>query len=683
MLSKNFLLVLILTLLAFSGFSQNPNYGWTNSVGNGGMDFAYGSDIDEDGNTYITGYYTGTVDFDPSTAVYYLTSGGTSDIFVAKYSPSGALVWVKGFTGSGSNQSYGRGIRVDKIGNLFVTGTLNGVADFDPSSSTFNLNSSNGNLFVVKLNQNTGSMVWAGQIKTNAPVIDNEQIEVDDSNNFYIANRHTGTTNFSFLSGTSNLTATTDNFLAKYSNNGTLIWVEDVGGGDIQNLEIDANYNIIYSGNFMGNTDFDPSSTATYMLYNTGTNYDGMIIKLDASGQFVFAKQIANTTTSLNIINISDLKIDADGNIVFIGDFTLTTIDVDPGSALYAMTNAGGGEDILLEKLDSYGNFIWAKQISSTGVEFGYSIVTDKSNNIYINGLISGANCDFDPSSATYYLSPTSGSVYNAFIARYDKNGAFNWAINYAGEFWPTNSLLLDENDGSVYDMGFYNGIVDFDPSSGTDIRVSNDSWDICLHKMKQDPVRLEVDCFIEGYYIGSATMQPVLYNEGILTTLTPETDEITVELHEASPPYSIVPYGTNNAILSTSGTCNVGFNPGILPDYYYIVVKHRDVIQTWSSSPVLIQANSSNMYDFTSAKTQAYGNNMVEVSTGVWAFFSGDINQDENIDILDLTILYNDISTFTSGYFPSDINGDGNTDINDDPILSNNLSNFIYSIHP
>jgi hypothetical protein len=87
--------------------------------------------------------------------------------------------------------------------------------------------------------------------------------------------------------------------------------------------------------------------------------------------------------------------------------------------------------------------------------------------------------------------------------------------------------------------------------------------------------------------------------------------------------------------------------------------------------------------YNFSTAASQAYGDNQVEVSTGVWALFSGDIVIDENIDLLDLGFLETDISIFAYGYISTDVNGDGNVDLLDSPTLEANISNFIFSYHP
>jgi hypothetical protein len=87
--------------------------------------------------------------------------------------------------------------------------------------------------------------------------------------------------------------------------------------------------------------------------------------------------------------------------------------------------------------------------------------------------------------------------------------------------------------------------------------------------------------------------------------------------------------------------------------------------------------------YDFTTSANKAYGANQSEVENGVWALFSGDINQDENIDLLDLNNIEIDINNFLFGYLATDINGDGNVDLLDIPIVEGNINDFIFSLKP
>jgi hypothetical protein len=181
---------------------------------------------------------------------------------------------------------------------------------------------------------------------------------------------------------------------------------------------------------------------------------------------------------------------------------------------------------------------------------------------------------------------------------------------------------------------------------------------------------------FIEGYYIGASTMSPVKANQGIGTSTT-IVDDILVELRHPTT-YALVT--STQAILLTNGTAACTFSTA--PNgSFYVVVKHRNAVQTWSANPVSIGATSS--YNFTTAANKAFGDNMIEVEPGVWAFYSGDINQDGFIEAMDFPLINNDNDAFAEGYLSADINGDGFVEAMDYPILNNNSDNFIESMHP
>jgi hypothetical protein len=93
------------------------------------------------------------------------------------------------------------------------------------------------------------------------------------------------------------------------------------------------------------------------------------------------------------------------------------------------------------------------------------------------------------------------------------------------------------------------------------------------------------------------------------------------------------------------------------------------------SSSPV--------SYNFSTSPAQAFGSNQTQMSNGVWAIYSGDINVDQNIDLLDAPLLEADIVNFSFGYYPTDLNGDGNVDLLDNPVLEMNTENFVFATHP
>jgi len=187
----------------------------------------------------------------------------------------------------------------------------------------------------------------------------------------------------------------------------------------------------------------------------------------------------------------------------------------------------------------------------------------------------------------------------------------------------------------------------------------------------------LNLKLYIEGYYIGAGSMASALLNQSVAGAASTITDSITVELRNQSSPYAIA--SSIKTILNTDGTATCNFP---ISGTYYIVVKHRNAIETWSANPISISA-APTLYDFTTASNKAYGNNMKSLPNGLWALYSGDMNFDENIDLLDLAVVETDINEFKFGYFATDINGDGNVDLLDSTPLEENTNNFVFASHP
>jgi len=220
---------------------------------------------------------------------------------------------------------------------------------------------------------------------------------------------------------------------------------------------------------------------------------------------------------------------------------------------------------------------------------------------------------------------------------------------------------------GTAYRIRVVSSLPSFTgPDNGTNISIVNSC-----------SITLNLQLFLEGYYDGSGTMKPVLMNQGVGNN-TSVTDSIDVELHGNVAPFATA--SSTRVLLNTNGmsTCSFPVSAG----NYYIVVKHRNTVQTWSATPVFIGTLPVS-YNFSSANGQAYGGNLIEVETGVWALYTGDITQDENVDLLDLGNLETEITNFAFGYEPSDLNGDGNVDLLDSPMLETNVNSFVFSSHP
>lgn len=154
------------------------NLVWAKKIGGTRQTVAESVAIDDSDNLLITGWFEGTVDFDPGLGLFNMSSPGAfSDNFILKLDSSGNFVWVKSFFG---NIIYGQSITLDKFGNIYTTGQFGGTIDFDPGPATYNLTSI-GAIFISKLNP-SGNFVWAKTFEGNS-YKDVNSITTDDFGN--------------------------------------------------------------------------------------------------------------------------------------------------------------------------------------------------------------------------------------------------------------------------------------------------------------------------------------------------------------------------------------------------------------------------------------------------------------------------------------------------------------------
>jgi len=408
------------------------------------------------------GYYIGTVDFDPGTNVFNLTSNGLEDIFIQKIDANGNFVWAKTIGGSQSDKN--TLISVDSLGNVFLVGILNnGWIDIDPGPSTYFWTGQYG-VFIEKLDP-LGNYVWAKMSSMNAI---GTSMTLDLLGNIYITGLFGQGIDFDPGPGYFMIPTTggsNDIFILKLDGNGNFIWAKGVGGYFNESggnaIVVDAIGDVYITGILLGGMDADPGANI-FNLTSNGLN-DIFILKLDINGNFIWAKAFGGSEDD----NALSLAIDGLGNVFSTGYFR-GTIDFDPGIGIFNLSSNGSTiptTDIFIQKLDVNGNFVWAKVMGGASHEDqGISIKTDIYNNVYTTGYYSGV-ADFDPGSGTYNF--TANGLQDIFIQKIDNNGNFIWAKSFGGINSDKSSSLILDASSNVIVSGNYSGTVDFDPGVG------------------------------------------------------------------------------------------------------------------------------------------------------------------------------------------------------------------------
>lgn len=216
---------------------------------------------------------------------------------------------------------------------------------------------------------------------------------------------------------------------------------DGTGGLTFVDMKVDNLGNTYAVGEFKDTVDFDPGFGILNLTTNGGKYV--FILKLDAFGDLVWVRSIEGSNNSVRA-----MELDGSGYIYLTGGFT-NTADFDPGPGVEALTS-DGSTDIFILKLDTSGDFVWARKMGGMGGDVGDAIGIDVSGNIYITGQFAGT-ANFDPMG--YY--PLTGG--GAFFSKLDPSGAFVFAKSICDK--PITSLSVDVEGNIVLCTGYIGSV--------------------------------------------------------------------------------------------------------------------------------------------------------------------------------------------------------------------------------
>jgi hypothetical protein len=422
------------------------------------------------------------------------------------------LLWAKNMGGTGGDQ--GLSIAVDASGNVYTAGYFSGTAEFHFDFGTLNLVSAGGaDIFVQKQSAN-GNLLWAESMGGTQGDY-GYSISVDNMGNVYVTGYYSRTVDFNPGPGTFNLTSAgqADVFILKLDTDGNFIWAKSIGGTGIDwgySIAVDASGNVYPTGYFEGTADLDPGPAA-FNLTSAGT--DVFVLKLDSSGNLVWAKNMGGT--GYNVAR--SIALDLHENIYMSGYYSGTS-DFDPGLSTVSLTSTGSNDFFVL-KLDTLGNLIWAKSIGGLGDDRSNSMAVDSSGSVYLTGYYSGT-VDFDLGLDTFNLSAS--GYYDIFILKMDVDGIFKWVKSAGSAIYSEEGLSIAVDvSRNVYTTGYFRGTVDFDPGPAeVYLNSSSGSFDIFVQKLDNSGNLVWAESF-GGIYLDECFSIAVDTSENVYTTGT------------------------------------------------------------------------------------------------------------------------------------------------------------------
>jgi len=289
-------------------------------------------------------------------------------------------------------------------------------------------------------------------------------VTTDADGNVYTTGNFADSADFDDGPGESKLIANGDDaFITKHDPQGNLLWAKQLDAGPYgyaSSIEADDDGAIYVAGLFYGVSDFDPGA-GTFMMDALLGDGRAFICKLDTDGDFIWARQFGGAANPTDLVVDNDYVYTA-GNFNHIGDF-----DPGVGSALLD----GGSSSMFVAKFDEDGNYIWATHFAKdtlndtlfTSME---SIAVDEDGNVYTTGGFEDT-VDFDPGVGTVELNP---QYVDIFLSKLDADGNFVWVKQFGTDGYDIGTAVVVQNtamDIYIYTIGFFSGLVDFDPGAG------------------------------------------------------------------------------------------------------------------------------------------------------------------------------------------------------------------------
>ncbi len=416
-------------------YSSGGAIQWVKRWGDSGNDKALCAATADNGDCYIAGFFTGSVDFGSTT----LNASGSRDVFIAKISSSGSVIWAK--KGGGSGDDKAEGIAVDKNGDIYIVGSFTHSASFSGNSIT---SSGKYSAFITKYNS-SGNVQWVEKGGACCDTTQFRSVAVDENNDVYVSGNFNVNADFDSFNFTA---SSTDCIILKYNSSGNVLWAKQGGGSDedvAYGIKVDTINHFVYAtgnvssaGNFdnlnysfQGFKDifvisYDLSGNPQWVKTSGGFYRDiGSAITVDPNG-FVYTTGLFNDAAhfdsftllgypnqpwadfyvdKISALSVPPPTIDASNLGISNGNCTDLQVNFTPGN--------GTGRIVIARKNLQVNvtppNYVYASNVYGDGQDLGndnFVVYNGTGNSVTVSGLA--------PSTAYYFA-----------VIEYNGNGAF------------------------------------------------------------------------------------------------------------------------------------------------------------------------------------------------------------------------------------------------------------------
>jgi len=410
--------------------STAMKHAWSKAFGNTSGTWVSGVATDGAGDIVIAGFFEGTVDFGAGP----LTSAGEDDIFVAKFSPSGACAWSKRFGDAGTQWT--GAVAVDPSGNVIIVGGFYGTIDFGGGTLT---SAGSMDAFVVKLDPG-GLYIWSSRFGDSDVQYATGVAAAESSGNVMVAGDFLGSVDFG--GGPLTSAGARDVFLVKFGPTGTHYWSKRFGDAANQytaGIAVDPVGNVAIAGTNEGTIDLGGGP-----FVSVGDD-DIFLAKFNAGGTHLWSRSLRFP----DYHTAGGVVFDPSGNVILAGSFE-GSVNLGGGTLMSA-----GLDDIFVAKFDPSGTHVWSKRFGDAGGQGARDVAVDPAGNVLVTG-------GFDSTVNFGGGVLTSAGEADILVAKLDPTGRHLWSKSFGDAERQAGCGVAADAAGNVVIVGQFNGTVCF-----------------------------------------------------------------------------------------------------------------------------------------------------------------------------------------------------------------------------
>ncbi|MCC7368976.1 MAG: hypothetical protein IT306_11165 [Chloroflexi bacterium] len=429
-------------------------------LGGPGLDEPRDLGADRDGNTYVLGVFSDTLDADPGPEERLLTSNGGSDVFLVKYAPDGSVLWAWSIGGPGQDEGYALAMAPD--GGVFIAGGFVGAVDFEPGEGDAGIDSGSERQGFIARYGADGVLAWVaplGLAGDDAIM----SLALDAGGNVVAA----GLSRLSTVPGQPFPVSHGDLFALRLDGDGRLLWsavlpTQTVGVQPVA-VAVTPAGEMLVAGAYTGTVRV--ALGAGLVNATSAGGSDILLLKLTPAGGLIWARSIGGPADDAP--GPKGLAVDADGNVALVGTFG-GVVDLNADGAF--LLESQGLSDILAASLDAGGVLRWASSLGGPGPDGGVGVAVDGARYVYLTGWFTGTISPPAGQRGGPLSAQGQGGASDALVAKLTPSGQPAWMRGFGGrvtgaERSSTAMATVVGPQGDIRLAGrFFGADVDFDP---------------------------------------------------------------------------------------------------------------------------------------------------------------------------------------------------------------------------